>query len=82
MDIFDCEALFKTCDQEGKGFITKRDMLRCLRSGQMEEFDPEQLEDVFDTLDVDRNGYLTLNEARANLPFPAKDRFIYSRKIK
>ena len=23
----------------------------------MEEFDPEQLEDVFDTLDVDRNGY-------------------------
>ena len=30
----------------------------------MEEFDPEQLEDVFDTLDVDRNGYLTLNEAR------------------
>ena len=32
----------------------------------MEEFDPEQLEDVFDTLDVDRNGYLTLNEARTN----------------
>ena len=31
----------------------------------MEEFDPEQLEHVFDTLDVDRNGYLTLNEVLA-----------------
>ena len=48
----------------------------------MEEFDPEQLEDGFDTLDVDRNGYLTLNEARANKLFPAQDSFIYSRKIK
>ena len=63
MEAFDCESLFKTCDQEGKGFITKRDMLRCLRDGLL-EFDPEQLEDVFDTLDVDRNGYLTLNEVK------------------
>ena len=55
----DCEALFRTCDQEDKGFITKRDMLRLRKDMDME---PEQLEDVFDTLDVDGNGYLTLNE--------------------
>ena len=55
----DCEELFKACDLEDKGFVTKRDMMRLRQEMDM---DPDQLERVFDTLDVDGNGYLTLNE--------------------
>ena len=51
--------LFSLCDQEEKGFVTKRDMQR-LR-GEL-PLDPDQLEAVFDTLDGDLNGYLTLEE--------------------
>ena len=51
--------LFRICDQEEKGFVTKRDMQR-LR-GEI-PLDPDQLEAVFDTLDGDENGYLTLEE--------------------
>jgi Ras and EF-hand domain-containing protein len=53
------EELFNLCDTEQKGFIIKKDMQR-LRDGLGVE--PEQLEDVFDSLDVDHNGYLTLEE--------------------
>lgn len=53
--------LFALCDQEDKGFVTKRDMQRMRGELPME---PEQLEAVFDTLDVDKNGYLTLEEFR------------------
>jgi len=53
------EELFNLCDTEQKGFIIKKDMQR-LREGLGVE--PEQLEDVFDSLDVDHNGYLTLEE--------------------
>ncbi|TRY68944.1 hypothetical protein TCAL_03773 [Tigriopus californicus] len=53
--------LFSLCDQEDKGFVTKRDMQRMRGELPME---PEQLEAVFDTLDVDKNGYLTLEEFR------------------
>ncbi|KAL8601885.1 hypothetical protein ACOMHN_020620 [Nucella lapillus] len=51
--------LFRLCDTEEKGFITKRDMQR-MRS-QL-PISPDQLEIVFDSLDEDRNGFLTLQE--------------------
>ena len=56
--------LFRTCDKEDKGFVTKRDMqrMRTLDDGFAGSMDPEQLECVFDTLDLDGNGYLTLDE--------------------
>ncbi|KAK6191353.1 hypothetical protein SNE40_003067 [Patella caerulea] len=51
--------LFQSCDTEQKGFITKRDMQR-LRAEL--PLSPDQLENVFDSLDDDKNGYLTLEE--------------------
>lgn len=51
--------LFNSCDREQKGFIIKKDMQRLRDELGVE---PEQLEDVFDSLDVDHNGYLTLEE--------------------
>lgn len=60
------EELFNLCDREQKGFIIKRDIQR-LR----DELDvqPEQLEDVFDSLDLDHNGFLTLKEFTSNPHF-------------
>ncbi|XP_046543858.1 EF-hand calcium-binding domain-containing protein 4B-like isoform X2 [Haliotis rubra] len=51
--------LFKVCDKEENGVISKRDMQR-LRSEL--PLSPEMLEEVFDSLDVDGNGFLTLQE--------------------
>ncbi|XP_067120696.1 EF-hand calcium-binding domain-containing protein 4B-like isoform X1 [Centruroides vittatus] len=51
--------LFSLCDKEQKGIITKRDMQRLINELPLS---PEQLEVVFDSLDSDKNGYLTLQE--------------------
>uniref|UniRef100_A0A3Q1F8F7 Calcium release activated channel regulator 2A n=1 Tax=Acanthochromis polyacanthus TaxID=80966 RepID=A0A3Q1F8F7_9TELE len=50
---------FQMCDIENKGFITRRDMQRL--NGEL-PLSAEELENVFDTLDSDGNGYLTLEE--------------------
>ena len=59
--------LFRICDKEDKGFVTKRDMqrMRKLDDDMSCSMDPEQLESVFDTLDIDGNGYLTFDEFAA-----------------
>ena len=51
--------LFMQCDKDGKGVITKRDMQNL--QGEL-SLSPDQLEAVFDSLDLDTNGYLTLQE--------------------
>ncbi|CAG5132489.1 unnamed protein product, partial [Candidula unifasciata] len=51
--------LFQLCDKEEKGYITKSDMQR-LRAEL--PISPDQLEVVFDSLDNDGNGSLTLQE--------------------
>uniref|UniRef100_A0A3B5BM13 Ras and EF-hand domain-containing protein-like n=1 Tax=Stegastes partitus TaxID=144197 RepID=A0A3B5BM13_9TELE len=51
------KEFFQTCDVEAKGFITRTDMRRLHRELPLSA---EELEDVFDSLDTDRNGYLTL----------------------
>ncbi|KAG8142693.1 putative Ras and EF-hand domain-containing protein [Naja naja] len=50
---------FQICDVEGKGFIARHDMQRL--HGEL-PLVPEELEKVFDTLDADGNGSLTLEE--------------------
>ncbi|XP_002667614.6 EF-hand calcium-binding domain-containing protein 4B [Danio rerio] len=62
----DCSAViektrefFQICDVEGKGFITRRDMQRL--NGEL-PLSADDLENVFDSLDADANGYLTFEE--------------------
>jgi Ras and EF-hand domain-containing protein len=58
------EELFNQCDKEQKGFIIKKDMQRLRDELSVEH---EQLEDVFDSLDIDHNGFLTLEEFTCKL---------------
>ncbi|XP_064458799.1 EF-hand calcium-binding domain-containing protein 4B-like isoform X2 [Ornithodoros turicata] len=54
--------LFSLCDKENKGFVSKKDMQRL--HGEL-PLEPDQLEVVFDSLDTDNNGFLTLEEFTA-----------------
>lgn len=56
-----CE-LFAVCDVENNGYITKKEMQRLQKELPL---NPEQLENVFDSLDDDQNGQLTLEEFTA-----------------
>uniref|UniRef100_A0A8D3DA38 Calcium release activated channel regulator 2Ab n=1 Tax=Scophthalmus maximus TaxID=52904 RepID=A0A8D3DA38_SCOMX len=51
------KEFFQTCDVEGKGFITRTDMRRLHRELPLSA---AELEDVFDSLDTEHTGYLTL----------------------
>ncbi|XP_038562582.1 ras and EF-hand domain-containing protein homolog [Micropterus salmoides] len=64
---------FQMCDIENKGFISRRDMQR-LNGGL--PLSAEELENVFDTLDSDGNGYLTLDEFSSGF-----SKFLFGRKI-
>nr|XP_046250331.1 EF-hand calcium-binding domain-containing protein 4B [Scatophagus argus]XP_046250332.1 EF-hand calcium-binding domain-containing protein 4B [Scatophagus argus]XP_046250333.1 EF-hand calcium-binding domain-containing protein 4B [Scatophagus argus] len=64
---------FQMCDIENKGFITRRDMQR-LNGGL--PLSAEELENVFDTLDSDSNGYLTLDEFSSGF-----SEFLFGQKV-
>ncbi|XP_049429537.1 EF-hand calcium-binding domain-containing protein 4B [Epinephelus fuscoguttatus] len=64
---------FQMCDIESKGFITRRDMQRLNRELPLSA---EELENVFDTLDSDGNGFLTLDEFSSGF-----SEFLFGQKI-
>lgn len=51
--------LFFLCDPEGKGYITKADLERVAEDLNLNF---EQLDFIFDKLDIDKNGRLTMDE--------------------
>ncbi|XP_070785113.1 EF-hand calcium-binding domain-containing protein 4B [Enoplosus armatus] len=67
------KEFFRTCDVEGKGFITRTDMRRLHRELPLSA---EELEDVFDSLDKDRTGYLTLEAFSSGF-----SQFLHGRRI-
>lgn len=50
---------FQICDTENKGYITRMDMQKLQRELSLS---PQEVEKVFDSLDADKNGFLTLEE--------------------
>ncbi|KAJ8262454.1 hypothetical protein GJAV_G00166660 [Gymnothorax javanicus] len=67
------QEFFRICDIEDKGFITRRDMQRLHGSLPLTA---DELENVFDTLDADSNGYLTLEEFSSGF-----SHFLFGRRI-
>ncbi|XP_076578558.1 EF-hand calcium-binding domain-containing protein 4B [Chaetodon auriga] len=67
------KEFFRTCDMEGKGFITRKDMRRLHRELPLSA---EELEDVFDSLDMKRTGYLTLEAFTSGF-----SQFLHGRRI-
>ncbi|XP_044041487.1 EF-hand calcium-binding domain-containing protein 4B isoform X1 [Siniperca chuatsi] len=67
------KEFFRTCDVEGKGFITRTDMRRLHRELPLSA---EELEDVFDSLDTDHTGYLTLEAFSSGF-----SQFLHGRRI-
>ncbi|XP_070848338.1 EF-hand calcium-binding domain-containing protein 4B [Chaetodon trifascialis] len=67
------KEFFRTCDVEGKGFITRKDMRRLHRELPLSA---EELEDVFDSLDTKRTGYLTLEAFSSGF-----SQFLHGRRI-
>ncbi|XP_039990131.1 ras and EF-hand domain-containing protein homolog isoform X1 [Xiphias gladius] len=64
---------FQMCDIENKGFITRRDMQRL--NGEL-PLSAAEMENVFNTLDSDGNGYLTLDEFSSGF-----SEFLFGQKI-
>ncbi|KAK5848880.1 hypothetical protein PBY51_008567 [Eleginops maclovinus] len=67
------KEFFQTCDVEGKGFISRTDMRRLHRQLPLSA---EELEDVFDSLDKDHTGYLTLEAFSSGF-----SQFLHGRRI-
>ncbi|KAL0963008.1 hypothetical protein UPYG_G00348310 [Umbra pygmaea] len=67
------KEFFQTCDVEGKSFITRTDMRRLHRDLPLTA---DELENVFDSLDNDQNGYLTLEEFSSGF-----SQFLHGRRI-
>ncbi|XP_030006187.1 ras and EF-hand domain-containing protein isoform X2 [Sphaeramia orbicularis] len=67
------KEFFQICDVEGKGFITRTDMRRLHSELPLSA---EELEDVFDSLDTDHTGYLTLEAFSSGFSL-----FLHGRRI-
>ncbi|XP_049616547.1 EF-hand calcium-binding domain-containing protein 4B isoform X2 [Syngnathus scovelli] len=67
------KEFFQTCDVEGRGFITRTDMRRLHRELPLSA---EELEDVFDSLDTEHTGYLTLEAFSSGF-----SQFLHGRRI-
>ncbi|KAL6116774.1 cracr2a [Pungitius sinensis] len=67
------KEFFQTCDVEGKGCISRTDMRRLHRRLPLSA---EELEDVFDSLDTEHAGYLTLEAFSSGF-----SQFLHGRRI-
>ncbi|KAM9327607.1 EF-hand calcium-binding domain-containing protein 4B [Pholidichthys leucotaenia] len=67
------KEFFQICDVEGKGFITRTDMRRLHSELPLSA---EELEDVFDSLDTNHSGYLTLEAFSVGF-----SQFLHGRRI-